>query len=99
MVLSNGPCILKSVPPVSAKWESLESESIRIDEETTLAKSGDIYYVRFDEDGNVEYRLGRATLSSEQASSIKRCVIVSTIIGATRKSKEQPVPKDGKICY
>lgn len=89
----------KSVAPSLAKWEVLDSASVRIDPETTFAQSGGVRYVRFDENGNVEYRLGRVTLSSEQAPTVKRCVVVSTIIGATRKSKEQPTPKDGKTCY
>nr|WP_255516174.1 GspH/FimT family pseudopilin [cf. Phormidesmis sp. LEGE 11477] len=89
----------KSVSPALAQWEALDAASVRIDAETTFARSGDVHYVRFNEEGNVEYRLGRVTLSSEQAPAIKRCVIVSTIIGATRKSKEQPTPQDGKTCY
>lgn len=89
----------KSVAPDLIKWEILESSSVQIDDETTFAISDDVYYVRFDEDGNVQYRLGRVTLSSEQNPNIKRCVIVSTIVGAMRKSKEQSTPQDGKMCY
>lgn len=89
----------KSVSPLLAQWELLESRSMQIDVETTFATSGNVYFVRFDEDGNVQYRLGRVTLSSERTPDIKRCVIVSTIIGAMRKSKEQPTPQDGKLCY
>lgn len=89
----------KSMSPNLAQWESLESKSIQIDGETTFANSGGIYYVRFDEKGNVQYRLGRITLSSQQSSSAKRCVIVSTLIGAMRKSKEQSTPHNGKLCY
>ncbi|EDX86705.1 general secretion pathway protein H [Synechococcus sp. PCC 7335] len=82
-----------------AQWEVSDSASVQIDDETSFASSGDVRYVRFDEDGNVE-RLGRITLSSEQAPTIKRCVIVSTLIGAMRKSKEQSVPNTGgNTCY
>ncbi len=86
-------------PHLVQQWEPLESKSIKVDEETTFARSSGVYYVRFDEKGNVQYRLGRVTLSSEQTSSIKRCVIVSTLIGAMRESKEQLTPRDGKFCY
>lgn len=90
----------KSVAPANAQWqENLDAAAIQIDNETTFASSGGVYYVRFDEDGNVQYRLGRITLSSKDNPSIKRCVIVSTLIGAMRKSKEQPTPQDGKLCY
>ncbi|MEL7069149.1 MAG: GspH/FimT family pseudopilin [Cyanobacteria bacterium J06581_3] len=89
----------KSVAPVDTQWKALDTSSLQIDPETTLAMANDIYYVRFDGDGNVEYRLGRATLSSDKAPNMKRCVIVSTIVGAMRKSKEQSTPQNGKMCY
>lgn len=88
-----------TIPPALAQWESLDIRSVRIDEETTFAKSGDVYYVRFDEKGNVQYRLGRITLSGSRFSENKRCVIVSTLIGTTRKAKEKKKPRDGKSCY
>ncbi|KPQ36748.1 MAG: pseudopilin HpsH [Phormidesmis priestleyi Ana] len=89
----------RSVLPAAAQWEAFESRSVRIDAETTFASSADIYYVRFTEKGDVQHRLGRLTLSSDNAPTIKRCVIVSTIIGAMRKSKEQSVPRSGRTCY
>ena len=89
----------KSVSPLLAQWEVIDSRSVQIDVETTFATSGNVYYVRFDEKGNVRYRLGRVTLSSENNARIKRCVIVSTLIGAMRKAKERSEPRDGKLCY
>ncbi|MEO1392477.1 MAG: prepilin-type N-terminal cleavage/methylation domain-containing protein [Cyanobacteria bacterium J06634_5] len=85
----------------SARWESLGSPSIQIDGESTFDSAGDIRFVRFDEDGNVQLRhLGRVTLSSRTVPKIKRCVIVSTIIGALRKSEDQARPNSsGKTCY
>ncbi|PZO22972.1 MAG: prepilin-type cleavage/methylation domain-containing protein [Leptolyngbya foveolarum] len=84
--------------PSLAGWEPL-SPSIRLDGETNLATTGDVYYVQFDEKGNVRYRLGRATLSNERFPDIKRCVVVSTLVGATRIAKEQAVPENGKYCH
>ena len=86
------------------------------EEETDFAQSGNVYYVYFDEDGHVkpweteassdddtgldEEKTFPLTLSSRQAPTLKRCLIVSTILGAMRKSKEQPVPNtDGDTCY
>lgn len=92
----------ESVDSSLANWEKLEdSESLQIDEESTFDDTSDgVYYIRFDDGGNVQLRhLGRVTLSSKNASEIKRCVIASTIIGAMRKSKEQSRPRDGKMCY
>ncbi|MEO0769936.1 MAG: GspH/FimT family pseudopilin [Cyanobacteria bacterium J06649_4] len=89
----------KSVDSATVQWTALDAASLKIDEETTLATSGSTYYVRFDDDGNVQYRLGRVTLSSRRVPQLKRCVVVSTIIGAMRKSKEQATPRYGKFCY
>ncbi|WP_121969866.1 type II secretion system protein [Leptolyngbya sp. BC1307] len=89
----------KSVSPFAARWETLESRTLQIDGETTFATSGSVYYVQFDMNGNVTRRIGRVTLSSRRIPRLKRCVIVSTMIGATRKSKEQATPRDGKMCY
>ena len=91
----------RTVEPDAAQWEALDLNSVRIDEETTLQSSNNVYYVRFDEDGNVPVSsLGRITLSSEHTPTIKRCVFVSTILGAMRKSKEQSEPDSkGRTCY
>lgn len=82
-------------------WEPV-STAAKLDAETTLASSSGTYYVQFDRRGNVRYRLGRVTLSSKQFPDIKRCVIVSTLIGATRTAKEHrtPDPTDSsRFCY
>ncbi len=90
------------LPGVSG-WSPLDS-SVQLDEETTFATSGDLFLVRFDQKGNVRYRLGRLTVSSKRFPDIKGCVIVSTLIGATRTASERTVPdpsyraKD-RFCY
>ncbi|MEM9004009.1 MAG: type II secretion system protein [Cyanobacteria bacterium P01_F01_bin.86] len=84
--------------PSLATWEALNN-FVQLDGETNLATSSGVSYVRFDEKGNVQYRLGRVTLSGKQYSDIKRCVIVSTLIGNTRSAREQSVPEDGKYCH
>jgi prepilin-type N-terminal cleavage/methylation domain-containing protein len=87
--------------PSLSTWEPLDT-SAQLDAETTLAISGGVYYVQFDQKGNVRYRLGRVTLASKQFPSIKRCVVVSTLIGATRVGKEHPTadPENAnRFCY
>lgn len=86
-----------------AQWEAFDGGSIKIDSESTFASSAGVYYVRFDEGGN-PHHLGRMTFSGKRFSSSKRCVIVSTLIGAARKSKEQPTPDPtyttrDRFCY
>lgn len=87
----------------ATQWEVLDAGSIKIDSESTFSSSAGVYYVRFDEDGNPD-NLGRITLSGKRFSSNKRCVIISTMIGAARKSKEQPTPDPtytarNRFCY
>lgn len=80
-------------------WQSVGHKSVQIDPETTLQPFGSGRTVRFDHKGNVASRLGRVTLSSQRFSQVKRCVYVSTIIGALRESKEQSKASDGDFCY
>jgi len=87
--------------PSTVVWNALNN-SIQIDQfETTLLSSDSVYYVRFDEKGNVrKSRRGRVTLSSKKAPDIKRCVFISTLLGATRAAKEQSNPdRGGRFCY
>lgn len=84
--------------PELANWQPLNS-FVQLDRETNLATSNEIYYVRFEEKGNVQYRLGRVTLSGKQFPDIKRCVIVSTLIGNTRSGKDNPESENGNYCY
>lgn len=92
-----------AMPSSTVQWQTLESQSIRIDGETTFVSTSGTYYVRFDERGN-PHRLGRVTLSGKRFPSNKRCVIISTVIGATRKAKEKPAPDPtyrtrDRFCY
>ena len=80
-------------------WQSVGNPVVQLDAETTLQVSGNGRTVRFDHKGNVVSRLGRVTLSSKRLNKIKRCVYVSTIIGALRQSKEKENPYDGDFCY
>ncbi|RUR80825.1 GspH/FimT family pseudopilin [Chlorogloeopsis fritschii PCC 9212] len=89
-----------SVNPANANWNNLDS-NIRLDGETTLQQSGGVKRIRFDYMGSVDKPpLGRITLSSQHGGKAKRCVFVSTILGAMRTAKEQAQPdQDGKYCY
>jgi prepilin-type N-terminal cleavage/methylation domain-containing protein len=87
------------INPSDALWNDLGA-SIKLDAETTLALSGGVRQVKFDYNGNVtQPPLGRVTLSIVNGGEMKRCVFVSTIIGALRKSQNQSKPQDGKYCY
>lgn len=94
-----------------ADWHNLAS-NVRLDSETNLPKSNGIRRLRFNYQGCPVYRLddecthtavqtkGRITLSSPRVGKTKRCVIVSTLIGALRTAREQPKPdRKGRYCY
>jgi prepilin-type N-terminal cleavage/methylation domain-containing protein len=88
-----------TVNPSSANWNNLDS-NVRLDAETTLQISNGVRQIKFDYAGNVHQPpLGRITLSSKNAGKAKRCVIVSTILGAMRTAKEHTTADDGKYCY
>ena len=88
-----------TVLPANAQWNNLDSQ-IRLDPETTLESVGGVRQIKFDYRGNISKPpLGRITLSSKHGGKAKRCVFVSTILGAMRSAKEHPQPKEGKYCY
>lgn len=92
-----------NVLPDAAHWEQLDAKSIHIDSETTFVSTAGIYYVRFDEHGN-PHRLGRTTLSGSRVSKNKRCVVISTLIGAMRKAEDKSTPDPNyrtsdRFCY
>lgn len=87
----------ETIPPESL-WNNLDTK-IQLDNETTLRKVGDVHHVQFNHRGNVSGQLGRVTLSLKGTTRIKRCVIVSTLLGAIRQSTNQPKSSDGKYCY
>ncbi|MEA5600958.1 type II secretion system protein [Nostoc sp. UHCC 0252] len=81
----------------AANWNNLDS-NVRLDSETTLQLSNNIRKVQFDYRGNSQ-NLGRITLSSKSGGKVKRCVIISTILGTMRTAKEHTTTNDGKYCY
>jgi prepilin-type N-terminal cleavage/methylation domain-containing protein len=100
-----------SVTPTDDSWNKFPN-TIQIDSESSLPQSGDVFRVRFNYKGCPVYNpqdtctnttlltKGRLTLSNKNGSNVKRCVIVSTLLGALRKSQEQPTPdQNGRYCY
>lgn len=66
-------------------WQAIDSR-IQIADSTTLPRSGQIYRVEFDHQGHVPPPFGRLTLQVKNGGSSRRCVFVSTLLGALRKS-------------
>jgi Tfp pilus assembly protein FimT len=100
-----------SLAPNQVAWNSF-SNTIAIDSESNLPRSQGMYRVRFNYKGCPVYNptdtctnttirtKGRLTLSSLNGGEAKRCVIVSTLLGALRTSQEQATPDEkDRFCY
>jgi prepilin-type N-terminal cleavage/methylation domain-containing protein len=88
-----------TVSPAQAQWHDLEP-SIVLDIETTLQRHNGVRRTVFDFRGTVNPPLGRVTLSTKNGGKIKRCVFVSTILGAMRTGTEHEEPdENGRYCY
>ncbi|MGD1703484.1 pilus assembly FimT family protein [Dapis sp. BLCC M229] len=89
----------ETVDAQKANWQNLES-SVKIDDETTLSQdsSTKIWRIKFNYKGHPN-GFRRITLSLRSGGSAKRCVFVSTLLGAMRTSKNQAKPDGGKYCY
>lgn len=84
--------------PMAAVWHNLDPH-INLDAETSLREVRGVRRIQFNYLGTVNGQLGRVTLSIEGGGSLKRCVIVSTLLGAIRTGTEQPRLMDGKRCW
>ncbi len=80
-------------------WKALNDRIVLDLADTTLAQSGGTYYVKFGFQGEVRYRLSTVTLDSKDGSAQNQCVVISTLIGATRKGEEQLYPNGDRYCY
>jgi prepilin-type N-terminal cleavage/methylation domain-containing protein len=87
-------------PNVPVEWKTAQNISIDTTQ-TTFRKDRTIDYRWFmvlDDDGTVTGQLGRVTLISS-AVKAQRCVIMSTLLGETRKGEKHSVKRDGFSCY
>ncbi|WAL61107.1 pilus assembly FimT family protein [Thermocoleostomius sinensis] len=79
-----------SIHPVTAspndiQWQTLDAK-IQITEPTTLPQLNQMYRVEFNARGHVSSLLGHLTLTVKDGGPAKRCVFVSTLLGAMRKT-------------
>jgi prepilin-type N-terminal cleavage/methylation domain-containing protein len=83
-------------------WQSLPPQ-VQLDDETSLRKKKDgdntNYVMQFNHYGEVNGQLGRVTLSSFDRADTKRCVMISTLLGAMRKGESHAKKRDNKFCY
>jgi prepilin-type N-terminal cleavage/methylation domain-containing protein len=80
------------------QWETL-GYRVGIDGETTLRSKQGSYVIQFNHYGEVNGQLGRLTLSMKNTGR-KRCVIVSSLLGAMRDGETHGGKKSGnKTCF
>jgi prepilin-type N-terminal cleavage/methylation domain-containing protein len=84
--------------PAQAQWKSFP-KFVEFDSETTLRMAQGVRRVQFNHLGHVNGQLGRLTFSASGDARMKRCVIVSTLLGALRSSATQRRPENGKYCW
>ncbi|MBG1266595.1 type II secretion system protein [Nostoc sp. WHI] len=88
-----------TVNPSSANWNNLNS-NVRLDAETTLQISNGVRQIKFNYTGNIVSLPRSITISSKYGGKAKRCVYISTILGAMRMAKEHTTTNDeGDYCY
>ncbi|HEY9814655.1 MAG TPA: prepilin-type N-terminal cleavage/methylation domain-containing protein [Candidatus Obscuribacterales bacterium] len=75
--------------PAQAQWQPLSSQVAIDPTRTTLLRSQGVYRVQFNHKGNVNGQLGRLTLMRQDGSRMRRCVVVSTLLGVLRKNIER----------
>jgi prepilin-type N-terminal cleavage/methylation domain-containing protein len=90
-----------NINPNNAVWNALNL-SVKIDAaETTLYKhpATGVWRVQFNDKGHANGQLGRVTVALRNSGQKKRCVFVSTLLGALRQGQENSKPKNGRYCY
>jgi type II secretory pathway pseudopilin PulG len=87
-------------PNVPISWTEFKNISIDTTQ-TTFRKdrtTNNRWFMVLDDDGTVTGQLGRVTLISSVVKE-QRCVIMSTLLGETRKGQKHSVKRDGFSCY
>lgn len=80
-------------------WNTLNPNIVFDPKDTTFLAKGGTHYIRFGFKGEVKSRLGTLTLDHRNGKAKNQCVVVSTLIGATRKGEEHLYPKNKRYCY
>jgi type II secretory pathway pseudopilin PulG len=87
-------------PNVPIDWKTIQNIAIDTTQ-TTFRKdrtTNNRWFMVLDDDGTVTGQLGRVTLGTS-TSKEQRCVIMSTLLGETRKGERHSVKRDGFSCY
>jgi prepilin-type N-terminal cleavage/methylation domain-containing protein len=90
-----------NISPNDAIWHDL-NPLVKIDaDETTLYQhpATGVWRVQFNSKGHANGQLGRVTVALRDSGKKKRCVFVSTLLGALRQGQENSKARNGRYCY
>lgn len=89
----------KAIAPAQVKtWHHL-NPYVQLDpDDTTLVESQGVHYIYFKYTGDVSH-IRTITFQGRHGGKARRCVVVSTLIGATRKGENHTKPKNNRYCY
>lgn len=81
-----------SVTPGESEWRQLDP-AIKLGKATLRwVKDQSLYKVEFSHKGQVNGQLGRVSLTTKNNEKIKRCVVVSTLLGHLRTDEDKGCP-------
>jgi prepilin-type N-terminal cleavage/methylation domain-containing protein len=86
-------------PTTLITWQRLEP-GVQVDSESRPQPASGIYRIQFNHQGDVNGSLGRITVSMVNTPLPKRCVFISTLLGAMRTGESRAKPdSNGMWCY
>lgn len=79
------------IAPTAANWQNIEPSIRIVDDDTTMVfdDESSLWRMQFNYKGNANGQIGKITLDTSNGGEAKRCVIVSTLIGAMRTAKDE----------
>lgn len=81
-----------------AEWTPLSDRVDLYLPDTTLPRAQGVYYARFNHRGTTN-SLGTVTVMGREDLGRRQCVLVSTLLGATRRGTQHPTPNGNRYCY
>lgn len=77
--------------PLRQNWQNLQDGVKLLDrpESTMLGRNG-IYRIQFNHQGETNGQMGKVTFGSASGGALKRCAIVSNLLGTIREGENKP---------
>jgi prepilin-type N-terminal cleavage/methylation domain-containing protein len=77
--------------PLRQNWQNFPDgvKLLETQTGTTFRKQGDIYRIQFNHQGEVNGQWGRITFISASGGEVKRCAIISSLLGTVREAENR----------